>query len=249
MINGNVLAEGQPTFDEERDREQHYHIGLQMIEGVEGRAYGIMDELHDLGKLLETIGATVEKEEKEFREIEKEEFDEETRELTTKVLANWHKKMYRQFTYKSLLMLIHTAFENGMVRLFDFLTDEARIQVTVHKKGVLDIIKNLKDLDPSIEPLIDQVRALNFIRNRVAHADGYYSETMTDYDAFKKFVSTRNDIKVEKLTNAKGKFTHRMQIKQSSVIKEYLQVIDQVFTGLISGAHNLEYKAQPQQTN
>lgn len=162
------MTEGQPEY-EEGEREQYYHSGLQAIEGVEGQAYGIMDELHDLGKLLETIGTTVKKEEKEFREIEREQFDEETREPTTKVLANWHKKMYRQFTYKSMMMLIHTVFENSMVRLLNYLNEEGRIQVTVHKEVVVDIIKALKDLDVSIQPLIDRVRAFNFVRNRIAH--------------------------------------------------------------------------------
>ncbi|CAN5307179.1 hypothetical protein BH20BAC1_BH20BAC1_24940 [soil metagenome] len=46
---------------------------------------------------LRIAGATVEKEEKEFREIVKEEFNEESGELTNKLLSNWHKKMYRQF--------------------------------------------------------------------------------------------------------------------------------------------------------
>ncbi len=98
MIQGNVLTEGQPQYDEDRSREEYFGIGLQMIEGIEGQTYGIMQELHDLEQLLKSIGATVEKEEKEFREIEEEEFDEEFRELTSKLLSNWHKKMYRQFT-------------------------------------------------------------------------------------------------------------------------------------------------------
>jgi hypothetical protein len=242
MIKGTKRAEGEPDFDEEGDREQYYHTSLQSFEGVEGRAYGVMDEVHDLGKLLETIGTTVEINEKEFRQIEREEFDEETLELTPRVLANWHKKMYRQFTYKSLLLLIHTTFENGMVRFFDLLTEEGRIQRPVHKKVVVDIIRALKDLDPSIEPLIDRVRALNFVRNKVAHADGYYNETQTDYDAFKKFAATRDDIHIERLSHADGKFTHRMKIKRSTVIQEYLDVMGLVFTGLVKGAQGLEYQ-------
>ena len=64
-----------------------------------------------------------------------------------------------------------------MVRFFDLLTDEGRVQITVHKKVVVDIIRVLKDLDPRIDSLIDRVRALNFVRNKVAHANGYYNET------------------------------------------------------------------------
>lgn len=241
MIKGKKRDESEPEFDEERDRDQNYNTSLLAFEGVEGRAYGIMDEIHDLRKLVETIGATVELNEKEFRQIEKEEFNEETRELTSNVLANWHKKMYRQFTYKSLLLLIHTTFENGMSQFFDLLTEEKRIQTTVHKKVVVDIMTALKGLDPGLDALIAKVRALNFIRNKVAHADGYYHEQQKDFDAFKKFASTRDDIQIEKLGSPKGEFTHRMKIKRSTVIKEYLDVMVQVFTSLVNGAHKLNY--------
>ena len=88
---------------------------------------------------------------------------------------------------------------------------------------------------------MDEIRGFNFIRNKVAHAGGYYQDPSTDIDAFKKVVKDRTDIKIETLVHKKGRFTHRMQITRSTVLKDYLGVIRKVFAGLLRGAHKLDF--------
>ena len=231
-----------PEYDEEYWREEMYYHSLQEFEGVEGHYYGITDELYDLGKLIDTMGETIVKEEKEFQAVEKEELQSEEGWPTQRVLKVWHKKNYRQFTYRSMMLLIHTTFEDGMVNFYNILVAEKRIPDTVdRRKKIPDIIKVLQGLDPSIGSLLDEIRGYNFIRNKIAHAGGYYQDPSTDIDAFKKVVKDRTDIQIEELKTPKGRFTHRIQITRSTLLKDYLEVIRKVFAGLLKGAHNLGY--------
>jgi hypothetical protein len=94
-------------------------------------------------------------------------------------------------------MLIHATFESGMVNLYNLLVVERRVEDTVHKKNVVDIINALKELDPIIASMIDPVRGFNFIRNNYAYSVGYYPDSSTDIDAFKKLISSWDDIAVK----------------------------------------------------
>jgi hypothetical protein len=239
MIGGEAGSDNIPEIDETELREQSYERDLDAFEGIEGYAYGIMDELHDIEKLIGTIGVTVEKEEQDFRQIEREEMNGEFFELTPRMLESWHKKMYRQFTYKSLILLIHTSFENGMINFFNLLKDHGRINAMVFRENVSDIIKELQLLHPSVPILKDQIRAFNFVRNAIAHRDGYFEIGAKDYDAFKKYVAARTDIKIIPLKAKKGKLTHRLVITRSSLLKGYLELILNVFTALLKGAQQL----------
>jgi hypothetical protein len=95
---------------------------------VDGTSYGIIDELHDLDRLIERIGHTVVKEEREFKDVEKV-IDPEDPFPSEEVLKLWHKKMYRQFTYKSMMMLIYTTFETGIVDFYNLLVVEGRQRI------------------------------------------------------------------------------------------------------------------------
>jgi hypothetical protein len=242
MIKGKQREDDVPEYDEDQLREEMYYHSLLEFEGVEGHHYGINDELFDLGKLIDTMGETIIREEKEFQAVEKVELQSEEGWPTERVLKVWHKKNYRQFTYRSMMLLIHTTFEDGMVNLYNILVMEERIADTVdRRKKIVDIIKVLQSLDPSITGLLDEIRGYNFIRNKVAHAGGYYEVPSTDVDAFNKLVRDGADIHVEELRKKKGRFTHRMQITRSTVLKDYLDVIRNVFAGLLKGAHKLDY--------
>lgn len=242
MITGTARKdEAWPEYDEEHLREQYYSTTLDAFGGVEGTSYGIMDELYDLGKLLETIGQTVVKEEKDFREIEKAERDPDGYEMSSKILAAWHKKMYRPFTYRAMLMLIHSHFEDASILLYRILVEEGRIKDTVHKEGILDILKELRRLDSSLPALYDKVRGFNFLRNKLAHADGNFHEKERDYDAFKRLYSSRADIEIIKHSFPKGKFTHSMKVIKSTIHSDYLEVIKQIFIALLKGAASLDY--------
>ena len=134
MISGKKIESDDFQYDEAYWREEMYYHSLLEFEGVEGHYYGINDELHDLGKLIDTMGDTVLREEKEFNEIAKVERNSEEGYPTPKVLKVWHKKNYRQFTYRSMMLLIHTAFEDGIVNLYDILVAENRITDTVDRR-------------------------------------------------------------------------------------------------------------------
>lgn len=242
MITGKVGEECAPEFDEEQFREEMYYHSLQEFEGVEGHYYGIYDELYDLGKLIDAMGEIVVREEKDFRIVEKEELGSEESWPTERVLKVWHKKNYRQFTYRSMMLLIHTTFEDGMVNLYNILVKENRIVDNVdRRKNILDIIKVIQGIDPSITGLLDKIRGYNFIRNKIAHAGGYYEDHSKDIDAFEKLLREGADVHVEELKKKKDRFTHRMQITRSTVLKNYLDVIRKVFDGLLKGAHKLDY--------
>lgn len=242
MIKGNSRDEDAQELDEEQSREEMYYYSLLEFEGVEGHYYGIYDELHDLGKLIDTMGEIVVREEKDFRTVEKEELGSEENWPTERVLKVWHKKNYRQFIYRSMMLLIHTTFEDGMVNLYNTLVKEKRIVDNVdRRKNILDIIKVIQGVDPSITGLIDKIRGYNFIRNKIAHAGGYYEDHSKDIDAFKNLLREGADVHVEELKEKKDRFTHRMQITRSTVLKNYLDLIRKVFDGILKGAHKLDY--------
>lgn len=241
MVKGKKLPNDYwMNIDPEQYREQEYYYDLVAFEGVEGSSYGIMDELRDLKKLIATIGDTVVKEEREFKVIEKS-ADPDDAFPSDKMLVVWHKKMYRQFTYKSLMLLIQTTFETGMVTFYNMLVSEGRIADSVRRKNVLDILKALKSFDPALPTLTDQVRGYNFIRNKLAHMDGYYKDPDTDIDAFKKLVNSGAAISIKKLPSSTIKHTHEMTITRSTVLTSYLDTIIKVFEALLKGAKNLPY--------
>lgn len=242
MIKG-TKRQGDNQQYEEYDRDLEYHLSLDHFEGVEGHAYGITDELHDLKKIIELVGEMVVKEEREFKEIERNDADSEFGFLGAEVLRAWHKKMIRPFSYKYFLMGIHTTFNDAMISFYDLLVAEKRIADTIHpkNKNVLDILKELQYLDSELPAIYDQVRGFNFMRNRITHDNGYYAESKRDHDAFNKLVKSRNDIQVDKLSFSKGDFTRRVKVLRSAVLVDYIEVIKKVFAGLVRGAHNLKY--------
>lgn len=241
MVKGTKLPEDYwMNIDPEQFREQEYYFDLLAFEGVEGSSYGIMDELRDLKKLIATIGDTVIKEEQEFKLIEKSADPDDTF-PSHEILGAWHKKMYRQFTYKSLMLLIQTTFETGMVTFYNMLVTEGRIADSVRRKNVLDILKALKGSDPALPALIDQVRGYNFIRNKLAHMDGYYKDPDTDIDAFKRMVNSGAAISIRKLSSSSSKHTHEMKITRSTVLTGYLNTITKVFEALLKDAKKLPY--------
>ena len=241
MIKGEVRIKDEEEDEEYQayQLEQYYYYALLSFEGIEGRSYGIMDELHDLEKLIDLIGASIVKEEKEFKEIEKVEKRSEEPWPTNNILKVWHKKNYRQFSYRSMLMLIHTTFGQGLVNLYDLLLSEKRLKTKVDRRKSIDDILKVLQSDPSISGIMYQIRAFGFIRNSVAHAGGYYEDPSSDIEAFKKFVKDRTDIKITKLKEPKGRFNHHMEITKSSVLKDYLALIRKVFEGLLRGAQSL----------
>lgn len=210
------------------------------FEGVEGKYYGIDDELYGLKKLIDVIGEIVAREENAFKDVENAARQSEEGYPNEDVLNIWHKKHYRQFTYRSTMLLIHTTFEDGIVRLYNILVTENRISNTVQKKTILDIIEGIKELDSEIPVLLSIVRGYNFIRNKVAHSGGYYQDASTDIDAFNSLVKGRKNIQIKKLTSPMGHFTHRRQITRSSILKDYLDVIGKIFTALLRGANKLK---------
>lgn len=241
MVKGKKLPEDYwMNIDPEQFREQEYYFDLLAFEGVEGSSYGIMDELRDLKKLIATIGDTVVKEEEEFKLIEKSS-DPDDSFPSDIMLSAWHKKMYRQFTYKSLMLLIQTTFETGMVTFYNMLVTEGRIPDNVRRKNVIDILKALKGFDSALPTLTDQVRGYNFIRNKLAHMDGYYKDPDTDIDAFKKLVNSGAAISIKKLSSSAIKYTHEMKITKSTVLTGYIDTITKVFDALLKGAKNLPY--------
>jgi hypothetical protein len=88
---------------------------------------------------------------------------------------------------------------------------------------------------------METIQGYNFIRNRVTHEGGYYNESMKYIESFKKLTKNRSDIKIEVLTNSHKNYTHRIKIIKSSLLKDYIKDIRNVFIGLLKGAQSLEY--------
>lgn len=129
-----IEDEGMPdmsAWDEERVKEEQYYYTLLQFHGVEGYLYGISQDLDNLKRLIQLIGPTIVQEEEEFREIEKKEYDPHFPIPSDKVIAAWHKKTYRQFTYKAIFLLIQSVFESGLKDFYQILFDEQRVKKTI----------------------------------------------------------------------------------------------------------------------
>lgn len=244
MIKGPARKKTEEDEDDfEHNREMYYDHALDAFEGVEGQHYGIIDEINNLGKLIETIGVTVVENEKEFRAVAAEEYEEMSY-PGDKTLAVWHKKTYRQFSYKAMMMLVHSIFEDGLVDLYNLLVREGRINHTLinpsELKSVMRVYDKLAILDPNLPGFRDAIRGFKFIRNKIAHSDGYYLPGEHDHDGFLA-LGSRTDLKVETLFSPQGNNTHKMTILRSSVLTEYLRLTKKVFEFAIKGARKAPY--------
>jgi hypothetical protein len=242
MVKGKPVDNIEPDHEDAYYREMGYQQALTIFEGGAGYPYGIMDELHDLEKWIEIIGEIVMKEENKFKEIVIKDKFQEIGIPSESLLENWHKKMFRPFSYKQILMGIHTTFNDGLLNFYDLLLREGRLNIQEEKKqNSLDILNKLKHLDLSLPKLMETIQGYNFIRNRVTHEGGYYNESMKYIESFKKLTKNRSDIKIEVLTNSHKNYTHRIKIIKSSLLKDYIKDIRNVFIGLLKGAQSLEY--------
>ena len=105
----------------------------------------------------------------------------------------------------------------------------------------MDVLKEFKALDSLLEPFILRVWPFNFIRNKVIHSNGYFKKMDSGYIEFEKFLKNRSDLEVKQLSSPKGDFTHRMIIKQSSLLKDYIQLIKEIINSLLIAAHKAQY--------
>jgi|GEM_PF-6924158 len=229
--------------DPEEYRDSMYDHDLDLFEGVEGHYHGIMDDLYNLKKLIELIGESVVKEEKAFKEIEQQEFDPEILFPSEKLINAWHKKSYRPFSYKAMFMFIQSVFENGVSELRSLMVDAHRLNVTKRNNGLLSTLKEFKVDGAPLEAGDPLIRMFNFIRNKVTHTDGYFMRQgdKMEFQELMRFVESRNDLLVTELKHARGEYTHRIQVKQSSVLKDYLELIVKVFEILIKHARNAAF--------
>ncbi len=162
MIIG-VAKEVQEEDDPEYYREVMYRHDLDMFEGIPYSFHGITDEFDHLSKLIEVIGESVISQEKEFEKISKEENNTENFFPSDKLIDNWYKKTYRMFSYKAMLTVIHGVFERGLTDLYRILKESKRITFEIKSDKLLDILKEFKGLDSTMELYILQVRPFNFI--------------------------------------------------------------------------------------
>ena len=240
MING-TIKQIEEDDNSEYNREQMYWADLKSFEGVPYTLYGINDELDNLSKLIEVIGESVLAQEKDFKEISSEEEAIQNSFPTDKMIDNWHKKNYRSFSYKALLTVIHSDFEMALKDLFKILTEAKRINFKIKNDKLMDILKDFKALDNSLDPLILKAWPFNFIRNKVIHSNGYFVKTDKGYVEFERFIKDRVDIEVKQLPSTNSEFTHRVIIKQSSLLKDYIQLIREIISSLLKAAHNANY--------
>lgn len=238
------MVTGPPAADDAEfegyQREQLYHLNLDCFEGVPGTAHGITDDLDNLSDFIKVIGDSVLEQEKEFNTIYSEEQSADVVFLTDRTLVNWYKKHYRSFSYKAILTVIHGVFETGLTDLHTMLTENKRITFDFKNQQLMDKLKDFKKLEPTLQPLIDKARPFNFIRNKILHSDGYFKRD-SRYQAFENFVKGRSDIVVSTLPAPNTKYTHRISIRQSGVLHDYLRLIQEIFTVLVKAAHNARY--------
>lgn len=192
--------------DPEEYRNTMYEHDLDMFEGVEGYHYGIIDDLDNLKKLIDLIGKSVIEEENDFREIKRQEFDPETLVPSEKLMAAWHKKLYRPFSYKAMFMLIQSIFENGIADLRFLMLDAKRLKVSKRDNGLLRTLKEFKNNGAPITTEERLVKIFSFIRNKITHSDGYFKREgeKIEFRELMRFVETRADIFVTELKNLKA---------------------------------------------
>lgn len=219
-----------------------YRLELASFFGVEGTYYGIEDELYGLKKLIEVIGNTVINEEKEFIEIQKKQQEREGEYYsspTQNELAAWHKKAFRQFTYKAIMSLIQSTFESGLQNLHDLLVNENQIEEHRKDKTKLkDTLTSLSQLDTSFLTFWDEIRPYAFIRNKLGHRDGIFYEDDANVDAYNAFVRTRSDVTAKDEGKQNGKRKYRLKIHNSTILSDYLKLVTTIFSKLSMVCYN-----------
>lgn len=238
MIQGKI-REGE----EEVSADELYRWELACFFGVEGTYYGIEDELYGLGKLIEVVGNTIVNEERELIEIrrkEQENYGEDYNPPTPIELAAWHKKAFRQFTYKAIMSLVQSTFEAGVQRLHQLLVKENQIEDKrgKNKEKLRDTLDSFIQLDSSFASFWNDARPYTFIRNKLEHQDGVFYDGDSNIDAIRVFVKDRQDISITDEGFEDGRKKYRLKINKSSVLTDYLKLVNSIFARLSITANN-----------
>jgi hypothetical protein len=237
MVKGKRKTEDLPEeFDSVRIEEERYQYELDRFEGVPYYHHGILDELDNLKELLMVIGESVLSQEREFKKIEKEESDPHIGIATDRMIENWYRKQYRPFSYKAMVIMIQSTFENAIVRLHSILKDFRRIEFDLKNNYLVDNLKEFQKLELTINNFMEQVRVYNYIRNRLIHNDGYCLQTDKPFQEMKKFARVRSDISIKKFKSPINNFTHKIEIQNSSFINDLLLLNKNILVALVASA-------------
>jgi hypothetical protein len=240
MVKGN-LSENEED-DYEYHREEIYRLELDQFLGVPGTIYGLEDELDNLIEVIRAIGESVVQHEKEFGKIYDEEFDPETSFLSNRLLNNWFKKRYRIFSYKAILILIHSLFEKSLIDLFYLLRSNKRISFRLPTSEKLTkLLEGFSKIEPALLEYLQPTKNYLFLRNIFVHNDGAFRNTDRGAVDFLSFAANKKNIAVTNSKSTGGRYTHQIKIKNSSLLIDYVKMIKQIFILIINKANVLSY--------
>jgi len=226
----------EPSEEQQKHNEYQYAIGR--FEGIPFQCHGIFDDLDNLKMLITFIGKNVVQQEAEYEAVYKLSLQEEDNNYPNVELEKaWHKKAYRPFTYTALFMLIQGLFETRLQELGMIIVQYGKLEKIKAGNGVTDLVKEFRFLSDDIEKFYTPIKIYNLVRNKVGHSGGYFKKE----DAFvfvelEKFVATRFDISIHAITHngELGDFSHRIEINNSAILFEYIEMIKNLFKTILT---------------
>lgn len=228
--------------------------------GLPNNYNGIVDELQSIRLLISKIGLLVLHEENETSRKRKEVLNKGGEHEIDGVFETTSKSLrFREYSYNSLLFLIHLNLEKYLVILCDFIKSTPLKKGTLVNKFPTSEFENIthfyKYLNEQInlqndEELFPTKTIYSEIRNALYHRNGY-----TDKEYASKWINARNDIKIsgKKLVIQKPKKSdenltrtvefHYIKITNSSFLISYINDVENYFNGLFKLIRNKYDKA------
>lgn len=238
MISGPQYAEGEfyePSDDELANMDYQYAIAR--FDGIPYEVDGLSEDLYNLKKMISFMGASIIQQEAEFIRIYEEEKGRDPQDFPGSELDNaWHLKSYRPFSYVAMFMLIQVLFESRLKQLHNLLFHYGKLPAQTKGNTVFDLLKEFRPINPDIDKFYLRVQVFNLIRNKIGHHGGYFIwKDDTIFRELKKFAAGRADIELTEVkpNDTTGGFTHQLEIKNSSLLIEYIQLVRDLFNVIL----------------
>lgn len=236
----------EPHIQDWLDEQESYPAYLErFFGGTYDDRDGIYDELNNIKLLMKLIGKSVLKEESVAKRQRNKslKFDEDWEHD-----AVWDDTKFafsfREYTYKSLLYLVHTTFENHVIELCEIIERHKKnVSIPFQKKyrGTfgeteerIDKYLSKRFLIVGLKPCISSTKRIMFnrIRNRLYHDAGRIILDKKEHEELYDWIKKRKDVVCLKCEG--GKY-YKIQIKNFSFILSYIAEVKKFF-------QSVEYK-------
>ncbi|MDR6337666.1 hypothetical protein HNQ91_000688 [Filimonas zeae] len=214
-----------------------YQHDLDGFTGVPERLYGFTDEFNNLRQLIQDTGIMVKEAEYEFRQVLLNHPDDEGGPSPNpEQLKVWHKKMYRRFTYKSLLMLIHSTFETQIIDFLNLMIRHKQISRTTKGDNMPTIFSELDKVANEASEHYKKIRPFSFLRNKTGHLDGIFHQNDSNANEFIKFANKQSGLSLTKLSHDILNPQYRIIIINSSILINYINLAEDICNKLVTAA-------------